>query len=88
LGFVCGGFSQQESSGVFLSMGHNGFSPPMKPYSRCQAGSPSLEIWDRWKDGARVFEEMKNVKEQDGREKRGIKGNWHPFLSETSMENR
>lgn len=33
LGLVCGGFSQQESSGVFLSMGHNGFSSPMKHYS-------------------------------------------------------
>lgn len=33
LGLVRGGFSQQESSGVFLSMGHNGFSPPMKHYS-------------------------------------------------------
>lgn len=38
LGLVCGGFSQQESSGVFLFMGHNGFSPPMKHYSGWQAG--------------------------------------------------
>lgn len=34
LGLVCGGFSQQKSSGVFLSMGHNGFSSPMKRYSQ------------------------------------------------------
>ena len=41
LGLVCGGFSQQESSGVFLSMGHNGFSPPMKHYSGWRAGRPA-----------------------------------------------
>lgn len=36
LGLVCGGSSQQESSSVFLSMEHNGFSLPMKPYSGWQ----------------------------------------------------
>lgn len=41
LGLVRGGFSQQESSGVFLSMGHNGFSPPMKHYSGWRAGPPA-----------------------------------------------
>lgn len=38
LGLVRGGYIQQESSGVFLFMGHNGFSPPMKHYSGWQAG--------------------------------------------------
>lgn len=38
---ICGGISQQEGSGVFLSMGHNGFSPPMKHYSGWQAGTPA-----------------------------------------------
>ena len=41
LGLVLGGFSQQESSGVFLSMGHNGFSSPMKYYSGWQAAPPA-----------------------------------------------
>ncbi len=112
LGLVRGGFSQQESSGVFLSMGHNGFSPPMKHYSGWRAGppatwepfptapplpcqsqtQPSVEIWDRWKDGERMVEERRNVKEQwigaDGKKKGGIERNWHPSLSKTPMENR
>lgn len=59
----------------------------------CQSQTqPSLEIWDRWRDGERMVEERRNVKEQwigaDGKKKGGTEGNWHPSLCKTTMENR
>lgn len=59
LDLIFGGFCQEESSGVFLSMGRNAFSSPKTipqafpithaPWPCCQEG-PSLEITDRWRD--------------------------------------
>lgn len=34
LGLIFGGLCQEERSGVFLSMGRNAFSSPMKDYSK------------------------------------------------------
>lgn len=53
MGLVRVGSSQQESASVFLSMGHNGFSPPMKPYSS----------WDRCKLDEKTAKERRDMKE-------------------------
>lgn len=89
LGLVCGGFSQQESSGVFLSMGHNGFSSPMKHYSESLShNTPPSPVkakpghhWRYGTDGGLKRGGKEHWVRADGKKKGGTAGNWHPTFS-------